>query len=82
METFSGKNNGNQLSMSFDIWSLRKGCMLSPTSPYNIASKYPAKPCKTPACGIWNVSFADRALWLFVNGKPMSMGKGCAIVRH
>lgn len=50
--TLSGKNNGNQLSMSLEIWSLREGCILSPTSPYSIASKYPANPCKTPACGI------------------------------
>ena len=36
--TLKGKNSGNQLSMSLDIWSLRWGWMLRPTFSYNIFS--------------------------------------------
>lgn len=35
LRTLNGKNSGNQLSMSFDTWSLRCGWMLIPTWLYN-----------------------------------------------
>jgi hypothetical protein len=45
--------------------------MLSSTEPYRTASKYPAKPCITPACGMWNVSVVLRTLCELVRGKPV-----------
>lgn len=64
-----GKKIGNQLSMSP---AARSGWIESPTSPYRTASKYPANPWHTPARGMWNVRWAERALWWFVRGRPAS----------
>lgn len=60
--TLKGNNIGNQLSMSFEMYCIRSGWMLRPILRYNTASKYPPRPCRMPACGMWNVSWADRAL--------------------
>ena len=32
---------------------------------------YESTHCNTPAWGMWNLSLADRALWLFVVGRPV-----------
>lgn len=68
--TLKGNSSGNQLSMFFEMYCMRSGCMLSPMLRYKTASKYPPSPCRMPACGMWNVSWADRALWLLVGGRP------------
>jgi len=42
--------------------------------PYSIASKYPARPCRTPAWGMWKFRLANRELWLLVTGSPTAEG--------
>lgn len=66
----NGKNSGNQENISGETRCAFSGWIDSPTLPYRCASKYPAKPCATPACGMRKLSEADRVLWLFVSGWP------------
>jgi hypothetical protein len=65
-----GKNMGNQENMSGETRWAVSGWMDRPMFEYRWASKYPARPCKGAACGMWKVTVEERVLCELVSGTP------------